>query len=96
MMKSVNPASGEMIQAYEAHSEKGVEKIINSVDKRWQTWRKTSFSQRGLLMQNLSSLLKSNKGELARLMALEMGKVLREGIAEIEKCVDYQDWYHYQ
>ena len=93
MMKSVNPVTGETIQTYETHSEKGVEKIINSVDKRWQTWRKTTFSQRSELLQNLASLLKSNKDELARLMAHEMGKVLREGIAEIEKCAWVCDYY---
>ncbi len=93
MMKSVNPATGEVFQTYESHSEKGVEKIINSVDKCWHQWKKTTFSQRSLLMQNLASLLKSNKEKLARLMAVEMGKVLREGIAEIEKCAWVCDYY---
>lgn len=92
-MKSVNPATGEVFQTYESHSEKGVEKIINSVDKCWHQWKKTTFSQRSLLMQNLASLLKSNKEKLARLMAVEMGKVLREGIAEIEKCAWVCDYY---
>jgi succinate-semialdehyde dehydrogenase / glutarate-semialdehyde dehydrogenase len=93
MMKSVNPATGEVIQTYETHSEKGVEKIINSVDKCWHQWKKTSFFQRSQMMQNLATLLKSNKEELARLMALEMGKVVREGIAEIEKCAWVCDYY---
>ena len=93
MMKSVNPATGEMIQAYETHSEKGVEKIINSVDKCWQQWRTSSFFQRSQMMQNLASLLKSKSGELARLMALEMGKVMHEGVAEIEKCAWVCDYY---
>ncbi len=93
MMKSVNPATGETLQVYESHSEKGMEKIVNSVDKRWHQWRKTSFYQRSQMMQNLASLLKSKKEELARLMALEMGKVVREGISEIEKCAWVCDYY---
>ncbi len=93
MMKSVNPATGETIHVYETHSEKGVEKIINSVDKRWQQWRNTSFFHRSQMMQNLASLLKSKKEELARLMAIEMGKVVREGISEIEKCSWVCDYY---
>lgn len=93
MMKSVNPATGETVQVYEVYSEKGVEKIINSVDKCWQQWKKTSFFQRSQLMQNLATLLKSQKEELARLMAREMGKVLQEGIAEIEKCAWVCDYY---
>jgi succinate-semialdehyde dehydrogenase/glutarate-semialdehyde dehydrogenase len=93
MMKSINPATGETIQTYENYSEKGVEKIINSVDKTWHSWRSSSFFNRSQLMQNLSSLLKAQKAELARLMAMEMGKVLYEGIAEIEKCAWVCDYY---
>lgn len=93
MMKSINPATGETIQTYENYSEKGVEKIINSVDKTWHSWRSSSFFNRSQLMQNLSSLLKTQKTELARLMAMEMGKVLHEGIAEIEKCAWVCDYY---
>lgn len=93
MIKSINPATGKTIRSYETHSEKGVEKIINSVDKTWHTWRQTGFLQRSQLMHNLSSLLKSQKNELAFLMATEMGKVLREGIAEIEKCAWVCEYY---
>ena len=93
MMKSVNPATGEINQKYEMHTEKGIEKIINSVDKCWHQCKKTSFFQRSQLMQSLAILLKSKKEELARLMALEMGKVLHEGVAEIEKCAWVCDYY---
>lgn len=93
MMKSVNPATGELIKVYDNHTEKGIQKIINSVDKCWHQWKKSSFFQRSQLMQNLSSLLRSNKEQLARLMAHEMGKVLFEGVAEIEKCAWVCDYY---
>jgi len=93
MLKSINPATGETIETYETYSEKGVEKIINSTDKTWHHWRNTSFFHRSQLMQNLSSLLKNNRNDLARLMALEMGKVLSEAEAEIEKCAWVCDYY---
>jgi succinate-semialdehyde dehydrogenase/glutarate-semialdehyde dehydrogenase len=93
MLKSVNPVTGKIVETYEAHSDKGVEKIINATDKSWQHWRTTSFKQRSALMQNISILLKSRKEELARLMALEMGKVMKEGIAEIEKCAWVCEYY---
>ncbi len=93
MMKSVNPATGETLHVYESHTDQGVEKIINSVDKRWHQWQNASFYHRSQMMQSLAVLLKSKKEELARLMALEMGKVIREGIAEIEKCAWVCDYY---
>jgi succinate-semialdehyde dehydrogenase/glutarate-semialdehyde dehydrogenase len=93
MLKSVNPATGKIVETYESHSDKGVEKIINATDKFWHQWRTTSFSHRAIFMQNISSLLRTRKEELARLMALEMGKVLKEGISEIEKCAWVCDYY---
>lgn len=93
MIKSVNPTTGKIVKTYEKHSEKGVEKIINSVDKSWNNWRFIEFSQKAVLMQNLSSLLRSRKEELALLMALEMGKVIKEGISEIEKCAWVCEYY---
>lgn len=93
MLKSINPTTGKIVKTYESHSEKGVEKIINSVDKSWHHWRITSFTYRAALMQNLSTLLRSRKEELALLMAVEMGKVIREGISEIEKCAWVCEYY---
>ena len=93
MIKSINPVTGKTVKSYEIHSEKGVEKIINSIDKTWHHWRFTSFANRAGYMQNLSTLLRSRKEELALLMALEMGKVIREGVAEIEKCAWVCEYY---
>lgn len=93
MLKSINPATGEVVKQYKSHSKEGVVSIINSVDKTWQHWRNTSFMYRGQLMQNLASILRSKKEELALLMALEMGKVKKEGMAEIEKCAWVCDYY---
>ena len=93
MLKSINPTTGKIVNTYETHSEKGVEKIINSVDKSWHQWRLASFTQRATYMQNLSSLLRSRKDELALLMAIEMGKIIREGISEIEKCAWACEYY---
>lgn len=93
MLQSINPATGEVVKTYEKHSKEGTEKIINAVDKSWHHWRSTSFMFRSQLMQNLSGLLRSNKEQLALLMALEMGKVKHEGMAEIEKCAWVCDYY---
>ena len=93
MLKSINPVSGKIIQTYETHSEKGVEKIINSVDKAWHSWRNSTFQYRSRLLKSLSDLLISKRDELAFLMAQEMGKVIKEGVAEIEKCAWACDYY---
>ena len=93
IIKSINPFSGKKVNNYEAHSLQGTNRIINSVDKAFHNWRNTNFQQRAAFMQNLASILRSKKEELAKLMAIEMGKVMREGVAEIEKCAWVCEYY---
>lgn len=92
-IKSINPVTGKIVKTYNSLSQKGVEKIVNAVDKTWHQWRQTSFTERTANMQNLASLLRSKQEELALLMAVEMGKVLREGKTEIEKCAWVCEYY---
>ncbi len=93
MLQSINPATGEVLKRFDKHTNEGTAKIINAVDKSGQHWRNTSFLFRSQLMQNVSSLLRTKKKELAKLMAMEMGKVVSEGIAEIEKCAWVCEYY---
>lgn len=93
MQKSINPVSGKTFKTFESHTDKGAEKIINSVDKAFQSWKKMAFSVRGRMMHSLSDLLRSKKEDLAFIMAHEMGKVMSEGIAEIEKCAWVCEYY---
>jgi succinate-semialdehyde dehydrogenase / glutarate-semialdehyde dehydrogenase len=92
-MKSINPTTGETIRTFEEHTDKGAKVIINGVDKAWQSWKQTTFGQRSELMVNLATLLRSQQDELAKLITLEMGKVLRESKAEVEKCAWVCEYY---
>jgi succinate-semialdehyde dehydrogenase/glutarate-semialdehyde dehydrogenase len=92
-MKSVNPTTDEVIRHYEEYSDKGAAGIVNAVDKSWHSWRHTTFRKRSELMVGLAALLRSKKDELARLISLEMGKVIRESLAEVEKCAWVCEFY---
>jgi len=92
-MKSINPTTGETIRTFKEHSDKGATVIINGVDKAWQSWKQRTFGQRSELMVNLATLLRSHRDELAKLITLEMGKVLHESKAEVEKSAWVCDYY---
>ena len=55
--------------------------------------KQTTFAERSVLMYRLADLLLSRKAELALLMCREMGKVLKEALAEIEKCAGCCRYY---
>jgi len=92
-INSINPANGQVIQSYQAHTPKEVSKIIACTHQAWENWKETPFSLRTKLLHAVAKILRSRKEELAVLMALEMGKPLQGGRAEIEKCADVCEYY---
>jgi succinate-semialdehyde dehydrogenase / glutarate-semialdehyde dehydrogenase len=92
-MKSINPATGEILGTYKEHTATEVEQIIDRVHCGWMIWRDYSFATRSAAMKRAAQLLRTRKEEYARLMTFEMGKLLREAMAEVEKCAWVCDFY---
>lgn len=85
-IESVNPLNGKRIKRYAALKPGPLLKKVKAAQEAFENWKETSFPERSALFKKASLLLERNKNSLARLMALEMGKPLRQGISEIEKC----------
>lgn len=85
-LQSINPHNNKLIKVYKEDTPKQVEKKIQIVHRGFLEWRYSSFTQRAELLKALSQELLNQKNELAKLMALEMGKPLNKGTVEIEKC----------
>ena len=88
MVKSINPFDQSVVEQYEEFSPTRVQEKLQRSSAAFKDWRKTSFARRGELMRNVSRLLKQNKEQYARMITLEMGKVLSESRAEVEKSAD--------
>jgi len=85
-MKSISPVTGEVLTEYREHSPEEFSAIISRVHESWKSWKEQSFSYRAGLFLRMAGVIRSDKDRLARLMTSEMGKLLRESVAEIEKC----------
>lgn len=92
-MQSINPATEEIIGHFEAHSPKDAVHIIEQAHSAFLDWRKTDFAARTTLLNNVAKTLERNKERYAELMANEMGKVVKEGISEVEKCASVCRYY---
>jgi len=92
-MISINPATGKVIGEYREHSPAEVNAMIDRVHSAWIEWKGTSFECRSSLMVRAAELLRAKKEEYAKLMTLEMGKLYRESLAEIEKCAWVCEYY---
>ena len=87
IIHTVNPATEAVLNKYITLEEKEVSALIEAGHLAYRVWKKTPFVQRKQLMLKLAGLLTQKKADLAVLMANEMGKPIKLGQAEIEKCV---------
>jgi acyl-CoA reductase-like NAD-dependent aldehyde dehydrogenase len=90
---TVNPANGEQIESFTFFTHADVEAVLNAAHKTFQSFRTVSAHKRAGLLSNLSAALRRNKAPLAKVITTEMGKILSEAEAEVEKCAHEADWY---
>jgi succinate-semialdehyde dehydrogenase/glutarate-semialdehyde dehydrogenase len=90
---TMNPATGELIKEYKEMTPAEVEDIINSVHATFLDWRQTEFAERAKCMKNAAQVLRRHATTYAKLMAQEMGKPVKDGRAEAEKCAWVCDYY---
>ena len=92
-LESINPANGELLETFVEWSDGEVADVIGKAQQAWLAWRGTSFAERTVLMKKAGQVLRDNAELYARTMALEMGKPISEGRAEVNKCAMCCDFY---
>ncbi len=90
---SINPATNEELARYDEFTGKQIEETIESAHHAFLAWRETSTGIRAYHMIKASAILRRRCFELGELMSREMGKPVKESIAEIEKCAWVCDYY---
>lgn len=83
---SINPATGEKLKEFSAHDSTEIDKRLKCAERAFEHHRREPFAKRAELMMAVASLLEREKDKFARLITLEMGKLLRGARDEIEKC----------
>ena len=90
---SINPANNKKLNSYQEISKDSINQIIDSSFNTFLEWRNKSFSYRAKKMRHLAELLKQKKDLLGLLMTKEMGKPIKQSIAEAEKCAWVCEYY---
>jgi len=92
-IESHNPYTGEILHQFPAFSAVEIERILAEAHQAAATWRTTTFAERAAVLRRAAELLRRRQHELAHLMAIEMGKPVRDGRAEAQKCAACCDYY---
>ena len=92
-IKTVNPFNNEIVKEFDVMTPEQVSDIIDHADEAFQTWKNTTFEERGKIMHQVAQLMRERKEDLGQLATLEMGKLLSESIYEVELSADIFDYY---
>ena len=90
---SINPFTGEKVKEFKPHNDVEIEKTLRQAEAAFDKHRREPFPKRAQLMVEVATLLEREKNELGRTITLEMGKLFRDSVAEIEKCANGCRYY---
>src|SRR2546428_2487025 len=92
-LSSINPSSGEVLESFEEATSAALERVLAHAWQAFLGWRECTFAERAARLREVARVLDAKKVECARLMALEMGKPVAQGEAEVEKCAWGCEYY---
>jgi succinate-semialdehyde dehydrogenase / glutarate-semialdehyde dehydrogenase len=93
MIEAINPTDGKRIAIYDEMSPAAVKHAIEVANERFLAWRGTSFAHRAERMRKAGAILRANAQDYGRLMAMEMGKPVKDGVGEANKSALGCDYY---
>lgn len=86
MLRSCNPATGEIVATYPFMDDTEIERHLLAARTTFLQWRTSQFSERRLYMLRLAHVLREYKQAASEMMTIEMGKPIAQSVAEVEKC----------
>ncbi|MBL8835602.1 MAG: aldehyde dehydrogenase family protein, partial [Alphaproteobacteria bacterium] len=75
----VDPASEERIARLPLASAADVDRAIAAAEMGFAIWRATAPAKRAAIVRAAGAIIRSRRDDLARVMAMELGKPVREG-----------------
>lgn len=92
-IQSINPATGKPLETFKDTAPDDIDRILSAAQSAFHEWRAQPFAARAPVLRTAAELLRARKADYARTMALEMGKPIVQGEAEIEKCAWVCEYY---
>jgi len=92
-IQAINPATGEVVATHDEMKPDVVAGIVESVHAAALDWRRASYADRAVPMRKAAEILRKEARDFAHLMAREMGKPVRDGVAEAQKCATACDFF---
>ncbi len=83
-----NPATLELIARLHKASKDDVQRAVDGAEDAFEAWSSTPAPRRATILFRAARMLEERKEELARLMTIEMGKILKETRGDVQEAID--------
>lgn len=91
--QSINPYTNEKFAEYDNPTAEQIDEAINLAYTLYKKWRHETPSSRAKILHDVAENFRKHEDEMAKMMTLEMGKLLREAKEEVELCANICDYY---
>jgi len=92
-IKTTNPATNKVEKNFTEMIDEDVDKAITQSAATFEEWKKTSYKKRAEILHKVAGLLREKKKELAKMITLEMGKLVTQAEGEIKLSAEIFDYY---
>ncbi len=87
-----SPVTGEVLSQVPETNAAGVAAAVGQAHEAYLAWRKLPAPRRGELVRLLGEELRTHKTALGQLVSVEAGKILSEGLGEVQEMIDICDF----
>jgi len=91
-LDSINPADGSLIAKVQTAGPREYERVVQRAQEAFEGWRMTPAPKRGEIVRDIGNELRQHKADLGALVTIEMGKILAEGLGEVQEMIDIADF----
>lgn len=92
VVTSFSPANAQPIANVRQGSVEEYSQAVGRGLEAWKTWREVPGPRRGEIVRQIGDALRRKKTPLGKLLSLEVGKILPEGLGEVQEYIDMCDY----
>ncbi len=87
-----SPVDGSLLASVKLASQEDYESVVSHAQAAFQVWQRVPAPKRGEIVRQIGERLRKYKTELGQLVTWEMGKILQEGLGEVQEMIDICDF----
>ena len=91
-IESYSPSDGKLIAGVQQCGTNDYHEVIETAKNAFLTWRMVPAPKRGEIVRQIGLELRKYKEPLGKLVSYEMGKILQEGLGEVQEMIDICDF----